>query len=277
MKTIRQAVEDAAQRLHGVNAKRDAELLLMHALKITRAVLLANPANKIAVESWNRFNAIVDLREEGRPIQYITGVQEFYGLALEVNMDVLIPRPETEHLVEAVIARLSADRAVRIVDVGTGSGAIAIALAVHLPKAQVTAVDISEAALTVAKRNAEALGVAGRVRFLQSDLLAACAGEMFDAVVSNPPYIADAERATLDVQVREFEPAGALFAGPSGYEVYERLIPQAWDALQPGGLLALEMGFGQSARLAELLSVWQGVELVDDLQGIPRVALARRG
>ena len=146
----------------------------MHALKITRAVLLANPANKIAVESWNRFNAIVDLREEGRPIQYITGVQEFYGLALEVNMDVLIPRPETEHLVEAVIARLSADRAVRIVDVGTGSGAIAIALAVHLPKAQVTAVDISEAALTVAKRNAEALGVAGRVRFLQSDLLAAC-------------------------------------------------------------------------------------------------------
>ena len=103
------------------------------------------------------------------------------------------------------------------------------------------------------------------------------AGEMFDAVVSNPPYIADAERATLDVQVREFEPAGALFAGPSGYEVYERLIPQAWDALQPGGLLALEMGFGQSARLAELLSVWQGVELVDDLQGIPRVALARRG
>ena len=250
---------------------------MMHALGISRASLLANPLRELTQAEQSEYSAQIAERATGKPIQYITGTQEFYGLAFAVSGDVLIPRPETEHLVEAVIARVPADRAVRIVNVGTGSGAIAIALAAHLPKAQVTAVDLSAAALAVAKRNAESLGVARRVRFLQSDLLATCAGEQFDAVVSNPPYIADAERATLEVQVREFEPAGALFAGSTGFEVYERLIPQAWNALLPGGLLAMEMGFGQSARLMELLGAWREVEVVDDLQGIPRVVLARRG
>jgi release factor glutamine methyltransferase len=275
--TIRQAITEAAKILRGEQAARDAEFLMMHALGISRASLLANPLRELTQAEQSEYSAQIAERATGKPIQYITGTQEFYGLAFAVSGDVLIPRPETEHLVEAVIARVPADRAVRIVDVGTGSGAIAIALAAHLPKAQVTAVDLSAAALAVAKRNAESLGVAGRVRFLQSDLLATGAGEQFDAVVSNPPYIADAERATLEVQVREFEPAGALFAGQSGYEVYERLIPQAWNALLPDGLLAMEMGFGQSARLMELLGAWREVEVVDDLQGIPRVVLARRG
>jgi release factor glutamine methyltransferase len=222
-----------------------------------------------------RFGTMAAERATGRPIQHITGTQEFFGLAFAVNKDVLIPRPETEHLVESVIAKMPKNRAVKIADVGTGSGAIAVALAHALPLAQVTALDISPAALEVAARNAAKHGVAERVKFLQSDLLDACAGEVFDAIVSNPPYIADSE--ILEKQVREFEPALALFAGSTGFEIYERLIPQAWNSLHAGGLLALEMGFEQSARIAELLREWKNVEFVDDLQSIPRVVLARRG
>ncbi|HXB61923.1 MAG TPA: peptide chain release factor N(5)-glutamine methyltransferase [Acidobacteriaceae bacterium] len=274
MKTIRQAVAEAAQRLHGEYAARDAELLLMHAVGITRASVLANPQRELSHEEKARFDTMVAERATGKPIQHITGTQEFFGLAFVVNQDVLIPRPETEHLVAEVIARLPKDRAVKIADVGTGSGAIAVALAHAMPLAQVTALDISPAALDVAARNAAANGVAERVRFLQSELLDACAGEVFDAIVSNPPYIADSE--ILEKQVCEFEPPLALFAGSTGYEIYERLIPRAWNSLQAGGLLALEMGFGQSVRVAELLRAWRCVELVDDLQGIPRVALAQR-
>ena len=249
----------------------------MHALKMTRAVLLANPMLKLATESWTRFNALLDEREAGRPIQYITGVQEFYGLEFAVTTDVLIPRPETEHLVEAVLARISRDKPVQIADVGTGSGAIAVALAHTLPLAQVTALDISVAAIKVAARNAKTHGVDARVKFVESDLLAACTSESFNVIVSNPPYIAESERYDLEVQVREFEPPLALFAGSTGYEIYERLIPQAWNALRVDGLLAMEIGFGQSARIAELMQGWEGVEFVNDLQGIPRVVLARRG
>ena len=277
MSTVRQAIHAAKEILQSEQAARDAEFLMMHALVISRAALLASPGRELTAAETASYNAFIAERATGKPIQYITGTQEFFGLALAVNDAVLIPRPETEHLVEAVLARMPEDRETSIVDVGAGSGAIAIALAHTRPQARVTAVDLSAEALDVARRNAEAHGVAARIRFLQSDLLSACGGEMFDAVVSNPPYIADAERATLEVQVREFEPAGALFAGQSGYEVYERLIPQAWNALLPGGLLAMEMGFGQSARLMELLGAWREVEVVDDLQGIPRVVLARRG
>ena len=275
MKTIRQAVADAAQRLRGENAARDAELLLMHALKIARASLLANPQRELTRDEVARFDALIIERATGRPIQYITGVQEFYGLEFAVTPDVLIPRPETEHLVEAVIARLPKDRAVQIADVGTGSGAIAVALAHALPLAQVTALDISRAALDVAQHNAKAHGVEARVKFVESDLLAACADMKFDAVVSNPPYIAQGEE--LETQVRDFEPSLALFAGVTGYEVYERLIPQARNALSPNGLLAMEMGFGQSMRLTELLCAWNDVEFVADLRSISRVVLARRG
>lgn len=276
MKTIRQAVADAAQRLHGEYAARDAELLLMHALAVSRASLLANPQRELSQAEEAQFQAMIAERATGKPIQYITGTQEFFGLAFAVDQDVLIPRPETEHLVEAVIAKLPKDRAVKIADVGTGSGAIAVALAHSLPLAQVAALDISPAALKVAARNAKAHDVNARVQFVESDLLAVCAGEAFDVIVSNPPYIAESEREGLEVQVREFEPALALFADTTGYEIYERLIPQAWNSLRPGGLLAMEIGFGQSARLAELLQAWQDVEFMNDLQGIPRVALAKR-
>jgi len=220
---------------------------------------------------------VLSLRpEDSRDPQTILGHKEFYSLEFEVTPAVLIPRPETEHLVEALLERVPHDRPLRIVDIGTGSGAIAVALAHALPHAEITALDISEAALVVARRNAEANGVADRMRFLKSDLLSAVAGEQFDAVVSNPPYVAEADRESLESQVRDYEPAVALFGGTSGFDVYERLIPQAQDALKPGGWLLMEMGMGQRKVLSRLLSGWNNVSFVDDLQRIPRVACARK-
>lgn len=274
--TLKKAIAAAAGRLDGADATRDAQLLLLHALGIARTALFTDPDRLLSEEELAVYDAAIARRAAGEPVQYITGQQEFYGLMLKVSPAVLIPRPETELLVEAVLERLPADRETKIVDVGTGSGAIAIALAYRLPKARVTAVDLSQAALAVARDNAAVHGVTGRVRLLSSDLLAAVAGEVFDAVVSNPPYVPETDRDSLDRQVREFEPPLALFAGDSGLDVYKRLIPQAFAVLKPGALLAMEIGFGQQDALAELLAEWDGVEFLDDLRGIPRVALARR-
>jgi release factor glutamine methyltransferase len=274
--TLKKAIAAAAGRLDGADATRDAQLLLLHAIGIARTALFTDPDRLLTEEELAVYDAAIARRAAGEPVQYITGQQEFYGLMLKVSPAVLIPRPETELLVEAVLERLPADRETKIADVGTGSGAIAIVLAYRLPKARVTAVDLSQAALAVSRDNAAVHGVTGRVRLLSSDLLAAVAGEVFDAVVSNPPYVPEADRDSLDRQVREFEPPLALFAGDSGLDVYKRLIPQALAVLKPGGLLAMEIGFGQGEALAELLAEWDGVEFLDDLRGIPRVALARR-
>jgi release factor glutamine methyltransferase len=279
--TRREAVLDATKQLAAshdlqATAARDAEVLLLHALHISRATLFAHPDREISVEELALYRSNVARRLTDEPIQYVVGEQEFYGLALRVTPAVLIPRPETEHLVEAVLALLPNDRALRILDVGTGSGAIAIALAVHLPQAEMTAVDLSAAALEIATANARAHGVEGRIRLLEPDLLGAVVGERFDAVVSNPPYIPEGDRSSLHAQVREYEPAAALFAGASGLDIYERLIPQAHDALRVGGLLAMEIGSGQHEAIAALLRGWEAVRFVEDLQGIPRVALARR-
>jgi release factor glutamine methyltransferase len=193
---------------------------------------------------------------------------------------VLIPRPETEHLVEKVIeiaARAGAGLpGPRIVDVGTGSGAIAVALAHELPQARITAIDLSAPALGIAAENAKRNGVA--VRFLRGDLLAQVGGEQFEIVVSNPPYVPGADRASLAVEVRDYEPALALFAGDDGLDVYRRLIPAAFGVLIPGGSLALEIGFGQSPAIKELLgfSGFEEIDFIPDLQGIPRVAFGLR-
>ena len=219
---------------------------------------------------------LLERRYHGEPIQYITGETEFYGLPFRVTPDVLIPRPETEHLVEKVLELAANFAAPRMVDVGTGSGCIAVALAHKLPRAQIIAIDISAAALAIAEENAKCDGVA--VRFLEDDLLAPVTEEKFEFVVSNPPYVAEADRATLAVEVREYEPALALFAGDDGLEVYRRLIPAAFDSLIPGGFIALEIGCGQSAAITELLATsgFEQIEFVPDLQGISRVACARR-
>jgi release factor glutamine methyltransferase len=277
-RTIQQALSEGLSKLSGITAqpRRDAELLLLHILKRDRAFLLTHPDAELTPAQVDQYEKWLQRRAAYEPIQYILGEQEFYGLRFEVTRDVLIPRPETEHLVEALLARAPHDQPLRIADIGTGSGAIAVALAHSLPRAEVTAIDISEAALAVAQRNAEAHGVAARVRFLRSDLLSAVAGEQFDAVVSNPPYVAEVDWGTLEPQVVDYEPASALFAGPTGLDVYERLIPQAQTALKPGGWLLMEIGQGQRAALAQLLSGWDDVNFIDDLQGIPRVACARR-
>ena len=181
--------------------------------------------------------------------------RSFTGCHFKVTRDVLIPRPETEHLVEKVLSLAANFEKPRIVDVGTGSGAIAVALAHKLPDAQITAIDISAAALAVARGNAERNGVAERIRFLEGDLLAPVAGEEFEIVVSNPPYVAESDRESLAVEVRDYEPAVALFAGEDGLDIYRRLIPDArMQALVAGGLLALEIGYGQDTAVAGLLA-----------------------
>jgi release factor glutamine methyltransferase len=220
--------------------------------------------------------AFVERRRKGEPIQYITGEAEFYGLPFRVMRDVLIPRPETEHLVEKVLSLAGRFEQPRIADVGTGSGAIAVALAHELPHNPITATDISSRALAVAEENAKNNGVA--VRFLLGDLLAPVAEERFEIIVSNPPYVPTTDRATLSVEVREYEPALALFAGGDGLDVYRRLIPAAFDALTPCSFVALEIGYGQSTAVEGLFvgSGFERIEFVPDLQGILRVACARR-
>jgi release factor glutamine methyltransferase len=281
--TLREALSVAAAQLAGDphlrdTAARDAELLLLHTLEISRVTLIAHPDRGLTSTQQALYEENITRRLHHEPIQYITGQQEFYGLTLHVTPAVLIPRPETEHLVEAVLKFLPPDQPLRIADIGTGSGAIAIALAAHLPQAAITALDISAEALTIAAANASEHNVASRIQFLQSDLLSALdhAAGTFDAIVSNPPYIPESDRSTLHPQVRDHEPAAALFAGQTGLDIYRRLIPQALDALKPNGLLALEIGHGQQADLAILLANWQKVSFVNDLQQIPRVALARR-
>jgi release factor glutamine methyltransferase len=247
---------------------------LAHLLGWDQAALLTHPERLLSPAEANQYENLLQRRLAAEPMQYITGVQEFFGLPFEVSPAVLIPRPETEHLVEAVLERFDREANVRMVDVGTGSGAIAVALAYAMLRAQVTAVDLSSAALEVARRNAQRHGVIERVTFLQSDLLSAVDHGDFDLVVSNPPYVAESE--VLEPQVSNYEPRSALYAGPTGLEVYQRLIPQARSALKLHGWLMMEIGYGQRPPLMKLLSDWTAVTFVDDLQGIPRVAIARR-
>lgn len=283
--TLRQALTEAAATLatdaHLYDyARRDAELLLLHVLQIDRATLLAHPDRNLTSGQLAAYDTAIARRLDHEPIQYITGQQEFFGLQLKVTPGTLIPRPETEHLVEAVLDRLPHDRPLKILDIGTGTGAIALALAAHLPRAEITAIDLSPEALEVARENALTHHLANRIHFLKSDLLASLPKSeqtaTFDAIVSNPPYIPEGDHAQLHPQVRDHEPPVALFAGLSGLDIYRRLIPEAHAALKPGGLLALEIGYGQTEALSTLLVAWKNVTFLDDLQQIPRVALAQR-
>lgn len=283
--TLQQALLSAARQLAddpqlSDSARRDAELLMLHSLGISRVALLSDPSRELTSEQLHSYESSIRRRLCLEPIQYITGVQEFYGLTFRVTPAVLIPRPETEHLVETVVERLPHDRPVTLADIGTGSGAIAIALATHLPMAKVMALDLSAAALEVAQANAVALKVSHRIAFALSDLLDALPAhqkrEHFDAIVSNPPYIPVGDAAELHPQVSDYEPASALFAGSDGLEIYRRLIPQAREALKQEGLLAFEIGHGQRDAIASLLSSWREVAFVNDLQSIPRVAVARK-
>jgi release factor glutamine methyltransferase len=280
MHTLRHHFDQASRALcdapHRERAHADAELLLLYILGKNKAWLMAHLDDELAEDKVTSFTKLIECRCKGEPIQYIVGETEFYGLPFRVTPDVLIPRPETEHLVEKVLELAVYFSAPRMVDVGTGSGAIAIALAHKLPQASITAIDLSKSALAIARENAKRNGV--DLRFLEGDLLVPVAEERFEFIVSNPPYVPTADRESLSVEVRDYEPSLALFAGDDGLEVYWRLIPAAFDALIPGGYVALEIGCGQSAGITELLarSSFAQIEFVPDLQGIPRVACARR-
>jgi len=279
--TLEQAVRQGEAQLstgpHPDRARRDAETLLLHVLGCNRAALFARWKEVLTDPALHAVNILIQRRLAGEPVQYILGETEFYGLPFRVTPDVLIPRPETEHLVEKALHSAAKFPAPRLVDIGSGSGAIAVALAHHLPLATVTSIDLSAPALAIAKENAARNG-ADRIRFLQGDLLAPVQSERFEVVVSNPPYVPSTDRPTLSVEVRDYEPALALFAGDDGLSIYRHLIPSAHAVLVSGGYLLLEIGFGQQAAVGSLLEqcAFTDIEFVSDLQGIPRVACARR-
>lgn len=256
------------------DAEREARWLLAERLGCSVGTLRARAESLLAPEDWAVFRGWVERRANREPIQYILGTQEFLGLEFRVTPDVLIPRLDTEVLVEVAVAHLRGMEVVapRIADIGTGSGAIAVGVAHLLPGAQVVAVDLSPAALAVARANAERLGVADRVAFRQGDLLAPLTGERLAAILSNPPYIPAAEMPGLDPEVREFEPQLALTPGGDGLECYRRLVAGAPDLLAPGGLLAVEVGIGQAQAVAGLFrDAGLAVQVHLDTAGIERV------
>jgi release factor glutamine methyltransferase len=279
--TIKEAIAVAAERLaHEPMGppRMAAEALMMFVLGCERPRLFAHPEQELTQQEQSRFEEAVAQRTAGKPLQYITGRQEFWGLEFTVSPAVLIPRPETEHLVAAALQKageLNLDQ-VRIIDVGTGSGCVALALASELPEAQIEAVDISAAALEVANSNAQRLGFAARVNLYESDLLTSARGD-FHIIASNPPYVGRCEADKVQREVREHEPEVAVFGGEQGLDIYRRLIPQAWERLKPGGWLLVEIGFSIEQPVRDLLNGWSDVSAIPDLQGIPRVVCARKG
>ena len=258
--------------------RMNAELLLMFILGRDRAFLYGHPEHALSGEEQARYEDALVQRSRGIPAQYITGHQEFWGMDFLVSPAVLIPRPETEHVIEQVLAhvgRAPSPANLSIVDVGTGSGCIALALAKELPDAEIHATDISPGALEIARANAARLQLESRVRFHQADLLSGIEKGSFDFVVSNPPYVGESEEDTVQLEVRKFEPRNAVFAGPTGLEVIERLVPQAWEALKPGGWLVMEISRTIEGRVKDLLTEWANLQITKDLQGIERVAAAQ--
>jgi release factor glutamine methyltransferase len=267
--------------LDGADAAADVDVLARHVLGWDRGRLLANRRDAVPAGFLAPFTDLVDRRAERVPVAYLTGSREFYGLDFEVTPDVLIPRPETELAVDAALEALAAPGAGgQAVDVGTGSGCIAIAMAVSRPAAAVVAIDRSRAALAVARRNARRHGVDGRVSLVAGDLLTAFAARrLVDVVVSNPPYVPD-DSADVAPDVARHEPPSALYAGPDGLDVVRRLIDDAARLLRPGGRLVVEIGIGQGDAVAAAAAAdrasWTGVTLRRDLQGIARIAVLSR-
>ena len=265
-----------------IEARLDGELLARVALGgWDRATFIVRSPEPVPPGSAEAFELLVARRLRREPLAYITGRCEFWGFDLEVTPDVLIPRPETELIVEVATQLFAgAPPPGVVVDVGTGSGCLAIALAREFPGARVLATDVSPAAIEVARRNARALAVDERVAFSVSAFTGEAAG--VSLVVSNPPYVAEGDRASLQPEVRDYEPAGALVAGPDGLDVIRELAEAAWTALVPGGWLVFEFGFGQDAAVRTLLDAgprsgaWAEWKIHGDLQGIPRTAAARK-
>lgn len=276
---LRDALASAIARLTSdqvPSPRRNAELLLMFTLSCDRAYLHAHPERELSTEETRLYDQALAQRSSGIPAQYITQHQEFWGLDLVVGPAVLIPRPETEHLIETVLPLARLRSHPRIADVGTGSGCIALALASELPSAEIHATDISAEALAIAQANAARHQLEKRIHFHQADLLEGLDPAEFDFIVSNPPYVGEGEKDQVQLEVRKFEPRLAVFAGPTGLEVIERLIPAAQAALQPGGWLVMEISGSVVAEVRRLLRGWKEVQIIPDLQDLPRVAAARK-
>jgi release factor glutamine methyltransferase len=260
----------------------DAEVLLASAKGCERIALYTSFEDEADEPLRTRFRELVKRRADGTPVAYLVGKREFYSLPFEVTPDVLIPRPETEHLVIEILDRakeLGPGKALEIADVGTGSGIVAICAARQLPQARLTAIDISPAALEVAKRNAARHKVSERIEFLVSDLFEALpVDRKFHIIASNPPYVSETELAALAPDVRDHEPRGALVAGPKGTEVIERLIPQSAARLTPGGWLMIELSPMIEPAVRELIvqhGGFEGPATIKDLAGLPRLVTAR--
>ena len=258
----------------------------MFTLSCDRAYLYAHPERKLTGDEQTRYDAALSERARGIPAQYITGHQEFWGMDLIVTPAVLIPRPETEHVIETVLDLLNVKAGgqagprpalrLRIADVGTGSGCIALALAMELPQSEIHATDISPAALEIAHVNAARHQLESRIHFHGGDLLEGLTPGTFDFVVSNPPYVGESEEDQVQLEVRKFEPRNAVFSGPTGLEVIERLIPQAHIALTPGGWLVMEISGTIVEAVKHFLLDWDDVRITPDLQSIPRIVQARK-
>jgi release factor glutamine methyltransferase len=310
---VRTALKQGIHLLRQAHVPSDtlaAELLLLHVTRRDRTWLYAHPEEILDTQSIESYFSLLRRRAAGEPTQHLTGKQEFWGLEFEVTPDVLIPRPETEHLIEVALDRLAVrelrhgrdpkltGEGLTIADIGTGSGCIATALAKELPAAKIYATDISPAALAIAQRNATRLGFSDRIHFLESELFSAFSSSshqspacpelaervtnqqspLFDLLISNPPYIGRKENNSLPIEVREHEPATALYGGEEGYELYGLLIPEAARHLKSGGLLVLELGHDSLPAVRPLLETpqWTNIHVTNDLAGIPRVLSAER-
>ena len=307
-RSVRAVLKQGIEQLRAANAPSftlAAELLLLHVTGRDRTWIYSHPEETLAESVAEAYFALVARRASGEPTQHLTGKQEFWRLEFEVTPDVLIPRPETEHLIEVALDRLAvreiragrtprtSGEGITLIDVGSGSGCIAVALAKELPAAAIYATDVSKAALEVARRNAARHGFGARIHFLESDLfeafrrgqgaehadpqLGTTFTPRFDLIISNPPYVGRREAELLPLEVRKHEPEVALFGGDEGYEFYGLLIPEAARQLKPGGLLVLELGYHSLPAVQPLFEAgWSNVGVTRDLAGIPRVLSAER-
>jgi len=286
MMTIAEAILQGTHKLRSAGvpeARREAGSLLGHVIERDRSFIISHAEDSVDSEEAERFAAFIEERSKGKPLQYITGVQEFFGLDFEVNADVLIPRPETELLVETALQLIPNTSASFVCDVGTGSGCVAITLLHERAKARGMAIDISPAAIEIAKRNAARHAVTEQLEFLNSDCFAELdKATVFDLIVSNPPYIPAGDLKSLQREVRDYEPHLALEAGPDGLSIIRRLLAEAGTYLSPGGHLLFEIGFDQSAAVESLIAPmvasgsWNLLHIYPDLQGIPRTVALQK-
>ena len=276
---IAQAVSQTTEILNQGDvpeARRDAELLVSFVVGREKTFLIAHPEYELPSDETIRLDELTRRRLTREPLQYILRRQEFYGLEFEVTPDVLIPRPETEILVERAIEFLESRNDPRFCEIGIGSGCISVTVLHQLKNSSAIAADVSTAAIRVAGKNAQRHGVLDRLTLIESDVYSNIPNTYFDAILSNPPYVPERDLTTLQPEVRDHEPQVALTGGGEGLDVISKLLTGASSRLNVGGALLFEMGFNQSSRVSEMFDrdLWQTIEILPDLQGIPRIAFA---